>query len=197
MATVDVNVKRVFGNRRIHGSVPHPQDATTETKDDVFTIQLLRSGEDSIFDVKKKIADAVGGQLGPGDMLLQFGPNDRKLGRQYVDDPTVDETTLTMNMFWILEWLERFPHWALSVSLLPPTPPPPGVAIQKAAATAEKKDPDTAVSDARKRGEIPQLKDLPAPWGPKEYVAPPREVLMEQGYVPVEYSKDYSPLIDV
>ena len=39
--------------------------------------------------------------------------------------------------------------WSAAAGLLPPTPLPPGVAIQKAAATAEQKDPDRAVADAR------------------------------------------------
>ena len=36
-----------------------------------------------------------------------------------------------------------------AAALLPPAPLPPGVAIQKAAASAEQKDPDQAVADAR------------------------------------------------
>lgn len=189
MASVEVKVKRVFGNKRI-------TDSQT-TVEDVCTIHVLKSGDDTISDIKTKIAESIGGQVRPEDLLLQFSPNDRKLGRQYVNDPTVDETSLKLKDFWVLEWLERFPHWSLSVSLLPPTPPPPGVAIQKAAATAENKDPETAVIDARKRGDIPQMKDLPAPWGPKEYIPPSKEVLMEQGYVPAEYAHGYSPLVDV
>jgi hypothetical protein len=192
MTTLKVKVKRVFGQKRI-------SNAQTETgEEDSFTIiDVLKTGDDTILDVKGKIAEAIGGQVKPDDLFLQFSPNDRKLGRQYVNDPTVDESSLKLKDFWVLEWLERFPHWSLSVSLLPPTPPPPGVAIQKAAATAENKDPEMAVNDARKKGEIPQMKDLPAPWGPKEFVPPSRDVLMEQGYVPAEYASGYSPLVDI
>lgn len=192
MTTVEVKVKRVLGQKRINNA-----NADTGEEDVYTSIQLLRTGDETILDVKGKIAEAFGGQVKPDDLLLQFSPNDRKLGRQYVNDPTVDESSLKLKDFWVLEWLERFPHWSLSVSLLPPTPPPPGVAIQKAAATAENKDPETAVIDARKRGEIPQMKDLPAPWGPKEFVPPSRDVLMEQGYIPAEYASGYSPLVDV
>ena len=192
MTTLKVKVKRVFGQKRI-------SNAQTETgEEDSFTIiDVLKTGDDTILDVKGKIAEAIGGQVKPDDLFLQFSPNDRKLGRQYVNDPTVDESSLKLKDFWVLEWLERFPHWSLSVSLLPPTPPPPRVAIQKAAATAENKDPEMAVNDARKKGEIPQMKDLPAPWGPKEFVPPSRDVLMEQGYVPAEYASGYSPLVDI
>lgn len=45
-----------------------------------------------------------------------------------------------------------------AVRLLPPTPLPPGVAIHRAAATAEQKNPDQAVADARARvSEAPVL----------------------------------------
>ncbi|KAI8108376.1 hypothetical protein M9434_006402 [Picochlorum sp. BPE23] len=163
---------------------------------DEITITVEKSGEDTIHDVKTKIAEAVGGSVSPDDLLLNFGPNDRKVGRQYYGDPTVDEKSIRLKQYSILSWLERFPHWGLSVSLLPPTPPPPGVAIRKAAAIAENKDPDQAVEDARKAGEIPKIKDLAAPWGPKDFVAPKAEDLVSDGYLPAVYPESSSPLID-
>lgn len=42
------------------------------------------------------------------------GPNDRKLGRQYVNDPSVDETKLLLRQYSLLQWVERFPHWKLT-----------------------------------------------------------------------------------
>lgn len=42
------------------------------------------------------------------------GPNDRKLGKQYVGDPTVDETQLLLGQYSLLQWVERFPHWKLT-----------------------------------------------------------------------------------
>lgn len=49
----------------------------------------------------------------------------------------------------MLPWLDRFAGWHLGAKLMPPTPPPPGVAIKKAAALAEGKDADKAVQEAR------------------------------------------------
>ena len=45
----------------------------------------------------------------------------------------------------------RFPHWSLSIKLMPAAPPAPGVATFKAAAMAEGKDPDQAVNEARQK----------------------------------------------
>jgi hypothetical protein len=70
------------------------------------------------------------------------------------------------------------------------------VAIQRAAAIAEKKDPERAVQDARAKGDIPKINDLPAPWGPKPYVASEEE-LVSSGYWPAKYAEGYSPLKDV
>lgn len=61
----------------------------------------------------------------------------------------VDEAKLKVSEFTFLEWMERFPSWHLTASPIPPTPPPPGVATRKAAAIAENKDPDKAVSEAQ------------------------------------------------
>ena len=43
--------------------------------------------------------------------------------------------------------------------MLPGSPPPPGVAIQKAAAIAEKKDPEQAVIDARAKVNLSEHAD--------------------------------------
>ena len=86
--------------------------------------------------------------------------------------------------------------------LIPPLSPlyalfsPTGVAIQRAAAVAEQKDPDRAVQDARAKGVIPKINDLPAPWGPKAYAAPPAEELARGGYLPAAYPGGSSPLVD-
>ncbi len=94
-------------------------------------------------------AAAGGHSLTADDLFLSFGPNDRKLGRQFQRDPNVDEKTLLLSSFSVLSWLERFPAWSLTVRLLFVTPPPPGVATHTAAAIAEGKDPSRAVQDAR------------------------------------------------
>ena len=70
------------------------------------------------------------------------------------------------------------------------------MAIKQAAALAEHKDPEQAVQDGRAKGEIPKINDLPAPWGPKPYVAPPSEQLMRTGYLPAQYPQGSSPLVD-
>lgn len=188
---VEVPVKRVFGSRAL---------------DDVeaaFRCSVRLAPSDSIRDVKEKICDALRSStefpvsnIGPDELMIQFGPIDRKLGRQYVGDPTVDESKVFLHMYSILGWVERFPGWGLSVSFLPPTPPAPGVAIHKAAAMAENKDPDKAVADARRNGEIPRINQLAAPWGPKPYMAPSAEQLVEMGYAPVTYPAGFSPSLD-
>lgn len=93
--------------------------------------------------------EALGGSVQAEDLLLYFGPNDKKIGKQYAGDPAVDENKLLLSDYSVLSWLDRFPHWTLGARPLPPTPPPPGVATHRAAALAEGKDPDKAVSDAR------------------------------------------------
>ena len=71
-----------------------------------------------------------------------------------------------------------------------------GEAVRRAAALAEKKDPDAAVQEARTKGEIPRIDELPAPWGDKPYVAPPAEELVSLGYLPAQYPPASSPLVD-
>ena len=92
---------------------------------------------------------AFGDKVLPSQLLLYFGPNEHTIGQQYLDDPAVDETALKLSQYSCLAWLRRFPHWHLSVRFLPATPPPPGVAAQRAAALSQGKDPDIAVRDAR------------------------------------------------
>ncbi len=183
---VEVTVKRVFGSRGL---------------DDGPACSLRLKGSDSIRDVKNMICDALdmktNPQLSPDDLMLQFGPNDRKLGRQYVGDPAVDESTLLLSAYSFLGWIERFPEWGISVCFLPPTPPAPGVAVHKAAAMAENRDPEKAVTDARMKGEIPQINQLSKPWGPKPYKAPSHEQLAEQGYTTAAYPEGFDPLVDV
>ena len=183
---VEVRVKRVFGSRGL---------------DDGPACSLKLKGTDSIRDVKAMICDALNTQmsrqLSPDDLMLQFGPNDRKLGRQYVGDPAVDESTLLVGTYSFLGWIERFPEWGISVSFPPSTPPAPGVAVHKAAAMAENKDPEKAVAEARMKGEIPQINQLSKPWGPKPYVAPSPEQLAEQGYASAMYPEGFDPLVDV
>jgi hypothetical protein len=183
---IEVRVKRVFGSKGL---------------DDGPACSLWLKGTHSIRDVKAMICDALNTETSPklssDDLMLQFGPNDRKLGRQYMGDPAVDESTLLLSTYSFLGWIERFPDWGISVSFLPPTPPAPGVAVHKAAAMAENRDPDKAVTEARMKGEIPQINQLSKPWGPKPYVAPTQEQLMEQGYASAMYPEGFDPLVDV
>lgn len=93
----------------------------------------------------------------PDKIFLYFGPNDKKIGRQFEGDPNVDEEELTLAKFSVLPWLDRFASWHLGAKLMPPAPPPPGVAIKKAAALAEGKDPEKAVQEARAKVWQPAL----------------------------------------
>ena len=90
------------------------------------TIEVQGDGSDSIHDVKAKIAAAVGGSVTPDDLLLYFNTNEQRMGRQYQRDPSVNEKELRLGQFNVLPWLQRFPHWHLSATLLPDAPPPPG-----------------------------------------------------------------------
>jgi hypothetical protein len=173
-------------------------ETAAAAKDDALKLEIHveKDGSDTIKSVKEKIAQAAGGSITADDLLVSFGPNDRKMGKQYKGDPTVDETKLKLSQYSVLSWLERFPHWTLSVRLLPGAPPPPGVAIKQAAAIAEKKDPERAVQDGRAKGEIPKINDLPAPWGPKPFVPPPAEELVKAGYLPAKYPEGSSPLVN-
>lgn len=97
------------------------------------------------------LQEAFGGKVTKDQLLLYFGPNERRIGRHYRGDPTVDESKQTLSQFSVLGWLQRFPHWRLGVRLLPAAPPAPGVATFRAAAMSEGKDPDQAVQEARSK----------------------------------------------
>ena len=98
---------------------------------------------------------AFGGAVVPERLMLFFGPNARRMGSQYVGDPAGEDSTLCLTDFSVLAWLARFPQWRLGVKMLPGAPPPPGVAEHRAAALAEKKDPDKAVQEARAKVCVP------------------------------------------
>ena len=85
----------------------------------------------------------------PDRLMLFFGPNARRMGSQYFGDPAGEDTVLRLGDFSALEWLTRFPQWRLGARMLPEAPLPPGVAEHRAAALAERKDPDKAVQEAR------------------------------------------------
>ena len=92
---------------------------------------------------------AKGGKLTAEHIHLTFGPSDKFIGKQYQGDPNVNEAALTLAPFSVITWLKQFSEWSMTARLMPTAPPPPGVAIRKAAALAEGKDPDTAVAEAR------------------------------------------------
>ncbi|KAL4852662.1 hypothetical protein ACK3TF_006252 [Chlorella vulgaris] len=155
------------------------------------TLQVLEVDvvpQDTVLGLKQKVAAAAGGAITADDLLLSFGPNDRHIGRQYVKDPAVDEGKLKLEQYSLLSWIQRI-AWH-SPRLLPAAPPAPGVAIHKAAASAEQKDPDTA-------GEIPKISDLPAPWGTQPSPHIPDEELTRAGYLPPRFPGTFSPLTDV
>ena len=184
-ATRAVAVKVLFGSS-VGSDAPAPE---------LLSVALRADGSDTVAEVKRRVAAAAGGRLRAEDLLLSFGPNDRRIGRQYAGDPEADEAALTLAQFSALAWLERFPHWALTARLLPAAPPPPGVAIQRAAAAAEGKDAERAVQDARGRGDIPKISDLPAPWGPKPYAPPAEEERRRAGALPARYPAASSPAV--
>ncbi len=92
---------------------------------------------------------AKGGKLTADHIHLSFGPSDKFIGKQFQCDPNVNEATLTLGPFSVITWLKQFPDWSMTARLMPAPPPAPGVAIRKAAALAEGKDPDKAVAEAR------------------------------------------------
>ena len=89
--------------------------------------------------------------------MLTFGPSEKIVGCRFHKDPLIDEDEVTVGKYSFLGWLQRFPHWHLTASLMPDTPPAPGVAIKKAAASAENMDPDQAVAEAYKTVREPSL----------------------------------------
>ena len=94
---------------------------------------------------------AFDNKVAPAQLQLYFGPIEAVLGEHYSGDPAVDESKVTMAQYSCLAWLQKFPHWHISVKFLPPAPLPPGVAAHRAAALSEGKDPDIAVRDARSK----------------------------------------------
>jgi hypothetical protein len=153
--TVKVNhgERAVIRNRKVNGDGKYVVDV---------------SPQDSIRALKERIA-AVMSKDSPidADLLeLTFGPNDRPLGKRFQGDPLIDEESILVDQCGFLKWLDMF-DWHLTLRMLKDTPPPPGVAIKKAAASAEGEDPEKAVEEAYRTGELLRSEELPAPWGPK------------------------------
>lgn len=105
---------------------------------------------------------AFGGKVRHQDLQLYFSPTNAIMGQQYADDPAVEEASIKMSQYSCLSWLQKYPHWYLSVRFMPATPLPPGVAAHRAAALSEGKDPDIAVRDARAKVQpLPASRWLP------------------------------------
>ena len=51
--------------------------------------------------------DTFGGTLTSDDINIYFGPNERRIGKQFLGDPTVDEAALKLAEFSVLGWIER------------------------------------------------------------------------------------------
>ena len=77
---------------RVH--VLHGEKVAERLSNGFLDISLRRDGYDSLHDVKTKIAQATGGCLDPDLIWLSFGPNARHMGRQFINDATVDEKTV-------------------------------------------------------------------------------------------------------
>jgi len=126
------------------------------------------SPEDTVKALKERVSAAVSkSALSADDIQLSFGPSEKLIGKRFFGDPLVDEEATLVKQYTFLEWLDQFPHWHLTARLQSSTPPPPGVAIAKAAASAEKEDPERAVEAMYASGELVRPEDLPAPWGDK------------------------------
>ena len=122
--------------------------------------------DDTVAEVKRRIVACPEAKNVPAEkLLLSFGPSPKPIGAEYEGDPNVDEEKMKMGDLSVLGWLERFPHWPLYVKFLPPTPPAPGEAAVRAAAIAEDRNPEEMLQEARAKGEVAKLSDLPAPWG--------------------------------
>mmetsp|Transcript_43033 Transcript_43033/g.137477 ORF Transcript_43033/g.137477 Transcript_43033/m.137477 type:complete len:197 (-) Transcript_43033:359-949(-) len=166
--------------------VSHGEHVMARMENDTFDIELAADGSDSIESIKKKIAEKTNGAVSADMLMLQFGPNEKTMGAAYQGDPSMDESATTISQYSCLLWLDQFPHWYLLARLLPLAPPAPGVAAARAAAMAEGKDPDAAVAERRKAGDLPKIEDLPAPWGPKplsdfrELVTPPPQTMVKR-----------------
>ena len=51
--------------------------------------------------------ETFGGNMKKEDIYLYFGPNERRIGTQFLGDPSVQEAALTLSDFSVLGWLER------------------------------------------------------------------------------------------
>lgn len=68
---------------------------------------------------------------------------------------------------------------------------------QASPATTPPHNTSTAAALFHLQGAIPKISDLPAPWGPKPFKAPPEEDLLKGGYLPPRFPEGWSPLTDV
>ena len=88
--------------------------ATIREGSTVQELVVEAAPDDSVLELKQRVATTAGGAVTADHLLLEFGPNDRRLGRQFANDPAVDESKLKMSQYSLLAWLERFPHWKLT-----------------------------------------------------------------------------------
>ena len=140
MRTVTVRVN--------HGESAASDEGVGET----YSVEI--SPEDSIRALKERISSVISNSVMDPDLIqVTFGPSERIIGKRFLGDPLVDETNTFVKQYTFLQWLEQFPHWCLTVKRAADTPPPPGVAIKKAAASAEQEDPDQAVEVSSKMRE--------------------------------------------
>lgn len=106
--------------------------------------------------MKERISEVISKRAIDADLIqLSFGPSEKLIGKRFYKDPLIDEEDTFVKQYSFLEWIERFPHWGLTVKMAAETPPPPGVAIKKAAASAEAMDPEKAVEEAYKTVSFP------------------------------------------
>lgn len=146
--------------------VNHGERSGPEDLDGTYKVEV--SPEDSIRALKERISEVISKRAIDADLIqLSFGPSEKLIGKRFYKDPLIDEEDTFVKQYSFLEWIERFPHWGLTVKMAAETPPPPGVAIKKAAASAEAMDPEKAVEEAYKTGELLRPEELPAPWGDK------------------------------
>merc|ERR1719375_846650 len=168
----DEKVKGLFSRKTMGGGGDQTKQVTIKVNHgehvvngsgEVYTVDV--SPNDSVKALKERIAAMISAD--PERLCLSFGPTERVIGKRFYRDPLVDEETTLVKQYSFLQWIEQFPHWSLTARLATDTPPPPGVAIRKAAASAENEDPDEAVEEAYRTGELVKPEDLPAPWGDK------------------------------
>jgi len=144
-----------------------------------FTVALSRG--DTVAEAKRIIAACPEACGVPAEkIMLSFGPQAKPLGAKYEGDPRGREDERKVGDYSVLDWVERFPHWGLTVKFLPAKPPPPGEAAVRAAAIAEERDPEEMLQESREKGDVAKLEDLPPPWGD----AP------QTGFIADEFKKD-------